>query len=380
MSGGGKIVGYSAKERVALVGCGVLLLVLLWTAVQTLEAAATGATVARRHRTTAREAAPKVRTGAQLCTEVDVVYLWVNGSDPAHRREMARYGYGWAGGYRDYGVLRYSARSVAEFMPWVRNIVLVTNGQVPDWVNTSAPRLRLVTHAEIFAHAAEDLPTFNSNAIEANLGNIPGLAPCFLYMNDDMFLGAPVAPAHFFDRHGNLRVHMSGSAAPNFARMRENLWHASVGNTNAVLNRFYYPTQDPYAVPHMYVQHTCYFMRTDILRTIATRWRRELDATCRHRFRHANDTAMPFMQANVALEEFGARAAPHSTNHYGVWTPDARRNTAFWQSIWARPHACVCMNDNLDSSPASLREVHRLQQLFQRKFPRPSFIEKQYSS
>ena len=379
MRGGVKIEGYTARERVALLACGVFLLLFLWVAVLAFGAASTGATVTRKHRTTAPEAAPKVRTGAQLCTEVDVVYLWVNGSDPAHRREMLRHGYGWDGGYRDYGVLKYSARSVAEFMPWVRNIVLVTNGQVPDWVDPAAPRLRLVTHREIFEHA-EDLPTFNSNAIEANLRNIPGLAPCFLYMNDDMFLGAPVRPAHFFDRHGNLRVHMSGSAAPNFPRMRENLWHASVGNTNAMLNRFYYPTQDPYAVPHMYVQHTCYFMRTDILRTIAARWKPQLDATCRHRFRHANDTAMPFLQANVALEEFGARAAPHSTNHYGVWTPDARRNTAFWQSIWARPHACVCMNDNLDNSPSSKREIRRLEQLFEHKFPRPSFIEKQSPS
>ena len=369
-------MGYTAKERVALVVCGLLLLVLLRVAVAALGAAATGGDVVRRHRTAAREAAPKVRRGAQLCTAVDVVYLWVNGSDPAHRRARARYGLGWDGGYRDYGVLRYSARSVAAFMPWVRNIVLVTDGQVPDWVNASAPRLRLVRHADIFARAA-DLPTFNSNAIEASLHRVPGLAPCFLYMNDDMFLAAPVAPAHFFDRHGNLRVHMSGSPAPNLARMRENLWHASVGNTNALLNRFYYPTQDPYAVPHMYVQHACYFMRTDILRAIAARWPRELAATCQHRFRHANDTAMPFMHANVALEEFGAHAAPHSTNLYGVWTPDARRNTAFWHSIWARPHACVCMNDNLDNSPASAREISRLQQLFQRKFPRPSFIEKQ---
>lgn len=254
-----------------------------------------------------------------------------------------------------------------------------TNHTTQKHTKTISKRTRVVTHEQTFRDV-KNLPTFNSNAIESNLHRIPGLSECFLYMNDDMFLGAPVRPAHFFDRHGNLRVHMSGSAAPNFPRMRENLWHASVGNTNAMLNRFYYPTQDPYAVPHMYVQHTCYFMRTDILRTIAARWKPQLDATCRHRFRHANDTAMPFLQANVALEEFGARAAPHSTNHYGVWTPDAPRNTAFWQSIWARPHACVCMNDNLDNSPSSKREIRRLEQLFERKFPRPSFIEKQSPS
>ena len=80
-------------------------------------------------------------------------------------------------------------------MPYVRNIILVTNGQVissqyyyftrkvPTWLNLTAPRVRLVTHSQIFPNE-DDLPTFNSNAIEAHLHKIPGLAECFLYMND----------------------------------------------------------------------------------------------------------------------------------------------------------------------------------------------------
>ena len=86
-------------------------------------------------------------------------------------------------------------------MPYVRNIILVTNGQVdsqqsdipykvfqiPTWLDTSSPKFRLVTHAQIFPNAT-DLPTFNSNAIEAHLHKIPGLAECFLYMNDGSFV------------------------------------------------------------------------------------------------------------------------------------------------------------------------------------------------
>lgn len=134
----------------------------------------------------------KPNSGRQICTAVDVVYTWVNGTDPKHRKSMKEYGKVWDGGYREYGVLKYSIRTVEKFMPWVRNIVIVTNGQVPSWANTSSPRLRIVTHKDIFPHPGEDLPTFNSNAIEAHLHNIPGLAPCYLYLNDDMFLGAPI--------------------------------------------------------------------------------------------------------------------------------------------------------------------------------------------
>lgn len=61
-------------------------------------------------------------------------------SDPEHRKEIKKYGGGnWEGGYRDYGVLKFSMRSVDLFMPWVRDIILVTNGQVPTWADPKAP-------------------------------------------------------------------------------------------------------------------------------------------------------------------------------------------------------------------------------------------------
>ena len=85
---------------------------------------------------------------------------------------------------------------------------------------------------------------------------------------------------------------------------------------------------------------------------------------------------MPFLHANMAIEEFGGRADCTHSNLYGVWSSDPQRNTAFWRRIWAKPHHCVCMNDDLDGSSQSAREVERLTALFEHKFPRPSFIEK----
>jgi len=313
--------------------------------------------------------------GDQICSSVDVVYTWVNGSDPKHREAMRKYGGGgWDGGYRDYGVIRYSARSVAKFMPWVRNIVIVTNGQVPDWVDTSSPRVRIVTHDQIFENK-DDLPTFNSNAIEANLRNIPDIAPCFLYLNDDMFLGSPVSKDTFFDEHGNLKLSMSrGFIAPMYDRMRHNLWHKSVGTSNDIINSYYYPdSKEP--VKHNYVAHVCYFMRTDILKTIGERWHNHIERTSSHRFRQGDDTAMPFMQANVALEEFGA-SKEFIRSIYGTWTTDKDKNTKFWNKVWSNNNICVCMNDQLDNSKNSELEIQRLQQLFEEKFPEKSFIEK----
>jgi len=49
------------------------------------------------------------------------------------------------------------------------------------------------------------LPTHNSHAIESQLQHIPGLSEHFLYSNDDMFFGRPVAPDMFFSPGGLTR-------------------------------------------------------------------------------------------------------------------------------------------------------------------------------
>lgn len=93
--------------------------------------------------------------------------------------------------------LRYSLRSVERYAPWVRTIYVVTNGQIPYWLNLSHPRLKLITHEMIFTNRSH-LPTFSSPAIETHLHRIPGLSKKFLYLNDDVLFGAEVWPDDFF--------------------------------------------------------------------------------------------------------------------------------------------------------------------------------------
>ena len=42
--------------------------------------------------------------------------------------------------------MRYSLRSIEKYAPWVRHVYIVTNGQIPSWLNLDNPRLTLVTH------------------------------------------------------------------------------------------------------------------------------------------------------------------------------------------------------------------------------------------
>lgn len=150
--------------------------------------------------------------------QVDVVYTWVNGSDPIWFAEMQKYKVLYnkehnitteetgdtatsANRFRDNDELkyvlfiifncRYSLRSLEVNAPWIRNVYIVTNGQVPSWIDTTNPHLHIITHKEIFKDQSA-LPTFSSPAIEMNLHHIPGLSDYFLYFNDDVFLGSPV--------------------------------------------------------------------------------------------------------------------------------------------------------------------------------------------
>lgn len=144
--------------------------------------------------------------------DIDLVYLWVDGNDPQWKakRDMLRgndvrddsqqNGKDCDGRYADNDELRYSLRSVAMYAPWIRRIFIVTDGQTPDWLDISHPKIRLVDHKEILP--PEVLPTFNSTVIEHMMFRIPGLSEQFLYANDDMFFGRPVSPTDFFTADG----------------------------------------------------------------------------------------------------------------------------------------------------------------------------------
>lgn len=67
--------------------------------------------------------------------------------------------------------LRYSLRSAERYAPWIRRIYILTDDQTPAWLDTSNPRVRVVSHREIMP--AEILPVFNSCAIELFLPRFP---------------------------------------------------------------------------------------------------------------------------------------------------------------------------------------------------------------
>ncbi|CAB3386425.1 Hypothetical predicted protein [Cloeon dipterum] len=110
--------------------------------------------------------------------------------------------------FLDKEELRYSLRSVEKYAPWVRHVYVVTNGQIPYWLNLDHPRLSVVTHQQLFLNQSH-LPTFSSPAIESHLHRIPGLSKRFLYLNDDVMLGKEVWPEDFYTSSEGQKIYLS---------------------------------------------------------------------------------------------------------------------------------------------------------------------------
>lgn len=140
--------------------------------------------------------------------EIDLVYLWVDGNDPAWQaKRNAFMGRGedsspvnCKGRYANNDELKYSLRSIEAYAPWIKQVFIVTDNQVPEWLNLSNPKVKIIDHSEILP--AECLPCYNSSLLEKYLYRIPGLNERFIFANDDMFLNRPVTPDIFYAADG----------------------------------------------------------------------------------------------------------------------------------------------------------------------------------
>ncbi|KAK3907559.1 N-acetylglucosamine-1-phosphotransferase subunits alpha/beta [Frankliniella fusca] len=110
--------------------------------------------------------------------------------------------------FEDKEELRYSLRSLEKHAPWIRHVYLVTNGQIPHWLDLDNKRITLITHKDIFPNQSH-LPTFSSPAIESHLHRIKGLSKKFLYLNDDIMFTRNVWPEDFFTNSKGFKVYLS---------------------------------------------------------------------------------------------------------------------------------------------------------------------------
>eukprot|EP00747_Dinoflagellata_sp_TGD_P147973 gnl/TRDRNA2_/TRDRNA2_176868_c0_seq1.p1 gnl/TRDRNA2_/TRDRNA2_176868_c0~~gnl/TRDRNA2_/TRDRNA2_176868_c0_seq1.p1 ORF type:complete len:691 (-),score=57.96 gnl/TRDRNA2_/TRDRNA2_176868_c0_seq1:39-2111(-) len=133
---------------------------------------------------------------------VDLVYLWVNSSDPGYAQQrkhtLLRMMTGndrtsftnrWSPTI-DHGELLLSLRSIELNMPYIRKIWIITNNQNIDWLEPSG-KVNVVDGYELIREAGGTVPNFNTHAFYLVMHRIPGLSEIFLQADDDFMLMNP---------------------------------------------------------------------------------------------------------------------------------------------------------------------------------------------
>lgn len=136
---------------------------------------------------------------------IDIVYFWVDGNDKKWRDKRNLYytkehniaeEANYECRFIDNDELKYSLRSLEKYAPWINNVYIITDEQIPQWLNTENEKVKLIYHKDLLPEEA--LPCFNSVALECFFSNIEGLSEHFLYANDDMYFADYITPEFFY--------------------------------------------------------------------------------------------------------------------------------------------------------------------------------------
>ncbi|WP_251049308.1 MULTISPECIES: stealth family protein [unclassified Streptomyces] len=307
---------------------------------------------------------------------VDVVYTWVDGSDPAWLRRRSQYsGSDYhseaanAARYANHDELRYSLRSLATYAPWVRNIYLVTDDQTPEWLDTSQPGIKVVSHREIFADQ-NWLPTFNSHAIESQLHRIDGLAEHFLYFNDDVFLGREMAPGGFFLANGLTQFFPSPALVPLGPPSSDDVPVSIAGKNNRALIQARFGT-----TPVQKMRHVPHALSRSILSEIEDEFSEQHRATAGQRFRSPADIAIPSsLYHYYAFHTGRALASDLEYVYIDVSLPNAGNRLD--RLLLSRDRDVFCLNDTLSTEEDFDSSTLLLRPFLESYFPVPSRFER----
>jgi hypothetical protein len=308
---------------------------------------------------------------------IDVVYTWVDGSDPAWRERMLRTRERVLGEpHHEEAVqtsrfvsrdeLRYSLRSLAMFAPWVRHVYLVTDQQRPGWLRTDTDRLTVVDHTEIFPDAAA-LPVFNSNAIISRLHHVPGLGEHYIYVNDDVFFGQPARPESYFTAMGLARVFPARNRRPfGPVRASEEPHFNLSRNIRALLERDFGRTLA------QAVRHTPHPQLRSVHEEMEARYPQEYDHTVRSAFRHPDDIVGDQLFHYYA--QLTRRAVPAGLSYEYINVGLADHADRLHRLLRRRNRQVFCLNDAPQPGKPAMPEA-AVRAFFEEYFPVPSPFE-----
>jgi hypothetical protein len=301
--------------------------------------------------------------------DIDFVITWVDMNDPAWQAKFSKYsnnkdntknGVSEAR-FRDNGFLRYWFRGVEKFAPWVRKIHFVTDGQKPEWLDASNPKINLVNHKDFIP--AQFLPTYNSVVIERYIHKIPGLAEHFVYFNDDFYIINNVPEERFF-RNGLPCDIAVFTYNPTWSQ-----WYRRVKNNTRIINRHFNKREvmslhrdkwfdKSYGFKAKWNYLLKYYGKFVTLRTphnaqpylkttfneVWAAAEKELTETSANRFRSLTDyTPELFRTWQICKGNF----VPYNTYRDTKMFPLMIRSKQAIKAIYRQSYTLICLNDNV---------------------------------
>ncbi|HXA91455.1 MAG TPA: stealth family protein [Mycobacterium sp.] len=309
--------------------------------------------------------------------DIDMVFSWVDGSDPDFRARRAAQmsqvvvgeGDDAEARIRQIDELKYALRSVNMFAPWIRRIFIATDSIPPPWL-ADHPMITIVPAEQHFSDSAA-LPTYNSHAVESQLHNIPGLSEHFLYSNDDMFFGRPLKASMFFSPGGVTRFIEAKTRIGLGANdpTRSGFENAARVNRQLLFERFGH-------VITRHLEHTAVPLRKSVLIELEREFPDEFARTQASAFRSGTDISVTnsfyhyyaLMTGRAVQQEKAKVLYVNTTTHDGLNLLSELRKR--------RGYDFFCLNDSSFPEVSAAERADRVVGFLERYFPIPAPWEK----
>jgi hypothetical protein len=314
---------------------------------------------------------------SEVTFDIDMVFSWVDGSDPEFQARRAAQmsqvvvgeGDDAEARIRQIDELKFALRSVNMFAPWIRRIFIATDSVPPPWL-ADHPMITIVPAEEHFSDRAA-LPTYNSHAVESQLHHIPGLSEHFLYSNDDMFFGRPLKATMFFSPGGVTRFieaktriglgvnDPTRSGFENAARVNRQLLFERFGQ---VITR--------------HLEHTAVPLRKSVLIKMEREFPEEFARTQASAFRSGTDISVTnsfyhyyaLMTGRAVQQEKAKVRYVNTTTREGLGLlPELRKR---------RGYDFFCLNDSSFPEVSAAERAETVVNFLERYFPIPAPWEK----
>lgn len=303
--------------------------------------------------------------------KIDIVYTWVNGSDPdwindyhyfTNKQNIRIQQNAFSIRFIDGNELRYSLRSIEKyalhFIRYIFIIVANNNTQIPCWLNTSHPKIKIITHRMIFHDLIppESITNpnltfnFNSYSIENCILNIPNLSNKFIYFNDDFFIGRRVEITDFFNRFDKPIIYVnnrnynaveneyktySSQAKNDYGALK---YHSDVTFTVSTFKHKFGNVTD---LEHL---HVAYPTTKNILKATREVFNDTISDTIKAPFRRVNDIVMQYLTFQYGIEYGLIQPIPNNDTEITFIYGDLMSDISKFVKIYQNKIKLFCIN------------------------------------